>query len=330
MTGQFKIWFTLEATHGYFLSGGGPLSFEPTARTAALLKRLGMMVRVEKSRLLVAFSSDRAEDYLSYLDGEINDKDLCFKLVNATDARFYNYTHLDFPGKGWLLSFSNTRATPTGNGFGLNRISNEQDGFVPFASSIQIDDGDKLTDTAGNELLVNKSNLCDFRAEPEGEYLLSKASGDQQLYAFYEKGMSALPVGIISLKMDAPELVAVVEKVSKSAVAEHLSFQIQFEARKTTWKYILRERNEDRDLSKYRVFGKDEKDFEKVEDANDMVFQSVEPIALSEVYTQVFSLRNGQAGKAIIERLPGADSQIIFPEIDKGIQKVYSEIYVYI
>ena len=322
MIEQFKVWFTISVTHGYFLSGGGPLKFIPTPRTASLLKRLGMVMRMEKNMIFVAFSGRRSNDYLTYIGNEINHQGLCFQLVNEVDSRFYNYSNLDFPGKGYLLSYSSERLTQVENGFRLNRIANAANGFVPFASSLRLEDGDKVIDSAGLELPINNDGTYDLAKESEGEYLVSKSSEDQTHYVYYEKGLAPLPVGLVTIKMNSEALAGYIEKVGNGESTEPINYHIQFEARKTIWKYILRQRSEDRDLTKYRVFSSDENDFQRIEGAVGVIFQSVDPIALSEAYTQAFSLRNGQAGKSIIERLPGADCQIIFPETDQGVPKV--------
>lgn len=324
MMNQYKIWFTIRASHGFFSSGGGPLIFEPTRRTSTLIQRLGMIIRKEKNAVSVAFPANRAEDYLDYIGNDNNENQLVFTLVNDRDERFYNYTDIDYPGGETLLSFSQERTSSQAPTEWQMQFG---DGFIPYQPFLMLSEGDTVNAPDGSVLPAK--GILDLTYEPEGEYTITDSAGQQRRVAYFEKGMASLPVGLITLQMSHPHLASGLEKLVNENEHQPVEYHISFEARKTYWRYILGYQNEERDLSKYRVEG-GETPYEKLDYEDAVIYESTEPIALSESYKTANSLRNGQMGKAIIEKLPGADSRIIFADHRHLNTNYYSEIYVYI
>ena len=322
MSGLMNILFDIELRHSYFESGqgGNALKVVPTKDTAVQLKRIGMGYRMTTNGIQVYYPAQRAADFLYYLDLPSAQRILNFQLL-PLDGLFYNYTALNYPGNGFLLAYLSSNAEDDGILMPQGLLS---DGFLAFAQSIELKDGQELKDPAGEILPKSANGKYNLPTLGEGLFEIIEGTEIANRVVSFDKGMQQLPLALISVQLGDDMIRQSLSEASKNESTSPITYTIAFEARETTWRYYLNTDDSHRDLNQYTVVGSEQVAFKRVSQDPYHIFESSKPIPIKEHYHHSFSLRNGKAGKALIERLPGAGTTIIFPEQTQESSKVYS------
>lgn len=319
MMESYQILFSVQLLHSYFNSGSAQqaLTIVPTQQTAHLLKRIGLNYRVQADGISILYPKERAADYLDYLGMEQMTKVFCFQVLSK-DEQFYNYTQLNYPGNGYLLAYHSSRVEPMNDGKQRLLLAEYNAGFAQFAQSLSTQGLTKLQGPERQDITWSDEASLSLGYHGEGVYTATVA-GQEQEFCYFNKGLQALPLALLCVHLD--ETYRLVLEIASRGPA----YDMQFEARKTFWRYLVKNADGERDLSKCRVEGNNVA-FQQKELQDAMAFESEQEILLQERYKQAFSLRNGGVGRAVVDRLPGATAQLIRPE---G-QKIYSEIHVHI
>lgn len=327
MTETYKTLFSIRLLHSYFNDGSGrqALAMVPTQQTAHLLQRIGMSYQIQQDGLSVIFPVQKAADYINYLQMEQMTQVFCFQLVSK-DASFYNYTQLDYPGRNHLLSYHSSRTITSEEGVHTLLLPDSGQGFAKYATALPTE-GLTALQGPNQEDISWSGDSVSLAHYGEGAYSATQ-DGQNQAYCYFNKGVKPLPMGLCTVHLSDPHQ-SVFEEATGGNGATELRYDIRFDARKTIWRYVFSNASGERDISACRVEG-NQMGFEQKQHQGAVAFESQQELLLQERYEKPFSLRNGQAGRAVIERLPGATADLILPEKHPDGQKIYSEIYVHI
>lgn len=296
---QYKFLFQVDLENNYF-SDNNLRSYRilPTKETHSLISSFGFLFRNTENGFGILADNINTERLVMQLENIKNAGKSFDFLFYIDDSFFRNYTQITFDAKKSCFLFSNAESS------------------------------DKQTGNLHAGDFVTESELVNMENEQESE----------SLYELVNKAKGT-PLGIIRLQLSE----VIIEKILYNLMDNHIigfNYKIKFDSRESFWKYMIVP-TYTKKLKGLKITVKDGGKIKfgtpehSVLQGNKeaLVFQSIAPIKLKEMYDFSFQLKRGDSinsGKTIIKKMqyPSISSVKAIDRNDES--KCSSEILVYI
>lgn len=350
---QYSPLFTLEVLHDYYQNGGEnifQLDIEPASE--AMLNTLGILVRKGRKGWDLLYDVDRAEVFQYLLESE---DDISLKFwVYCKEMHLVNFTELSNKLVHEVLFLSN-KDLKVQKKTGEEKLHKGEfvsdDDFYPlYASSFT---WDKVNSKAKNVRVINDSKEevfnAPFGANDKCAVDLNYRGGHFQLFedkklvqefVVADIGMRAKPLAVIELQLSGILKDFIIKSLDQPAPIPTQKYKTTFQNRSTYWRYFIVSRYEKPKFLKIQN-GSTKVTFKEVETAElpngetALVMESSAPLSLKEFSPYKFQLKGYQSqqgvGKTLLDIMPVPSVDIIKPrKEEKGVTKVYSEVFIYI
>lgn len=314
------------------------MSIRPSAATAELLSKWGIIHKVINSKLVLLCETLKDQQKVpAFLPSE------AFKmvfLVSSSDPYFLNFTELPLAVKGQALYFSNHYDNVQNGELLLHRRSTataiDQIMLRPLSFSGKLDDAARennvtVKDDTGNTVW-NKTipaGIAEYYVSLPNEGLYTLEAGDEdamQLYALANEHGHVL--GVIELFSD-DKVPAAFRLISSDNSITRQEYALQFANRATTWAYFIRSNAAGGDMwigsaKSDVVFSGPEQVILLNGDKAD-AYYSESTLPLEERPKAFFQLRKGSRdGSVLVDALPAPGVSMIYPRNGS----IYSEIHI--
>jgi hypothetical protein len=347
---SYRTLFTVNILHNYYSENKtSDLVLVPTARSLALAKKLGLIIKTTENGAVVLFDSDKTDSLLYELDHNPSVK-FSFQAYSKNPF-FLNFTNLPIEQKNSVLYFSNEQGRKEeGNEYLLHNSSyvGEEDFQTLLNGSLKVEaEGNEkeveVYDVLGNlvytsKISANGVGYIDSKMLPEGKLRLLENKTEK--FTFVNAGDFTVnkPIGFIDLSLSGKIKKELINGAQIKNLA-HYNYKVFFESRSTLWKYLIIPKynnavqnsvitTNNRNIS---FSGPETISMSNGETA--FVFLADKNLPLKERSDFNFQLKAGKligSGKTLINRLPLPSVEVIKPESRNSNAKVFSEIIVYV
>jgi hypothetical protein len=344
---RFPTIFRIALYHDYSRDGFcHGLELVPSASTKAMMKRLGMILKVRDGKYEMLAETVGDEQEVRFLPTDIFHFNFFLALKNPL---FFNCTDLPLSSLNRFPAFSNLNGNKKSP---LFLHQSETAGADDMMEQISLN-GNLPIFEEGKAIVKNEVGevVYEMNAKPpvlpvhlseqgNGKYTI-ELSGKRAGY-FYACDISfGLTIrGAIDI-WHHPQVPAEASFVNADGTIAAKEYEVHFGSRKTYWNYFLTGSS----LSRYQslaitdtkrdVFFTGPQEKKLFNGKEGLLFTSPEPLYLKEESENSFQLRRnctqgGNAGFPVIERLPMANPELLL-QPEKGNENgIYSEIIVYL
>lgn len=342
MQQTFTLLSTVFLKHSYFKDAVfRPVEFSSDEETIKLLKDLDIIIKPFTGGLHVLATDP------GLLQTREDEKPLRF-YFSVGDAFYINYTELpEYRPAGNVLYFNNLHTVP---GSQPNTIRLHINAFVGQEEVARLSNGKitvpefnpekeyRFSDALGNEL---KWPVIKQMAQGSAEFMLSNQlrglidvsadNNEADRFYNYPERIWKKPVGIVELYPG--------KLFDDFTDAGKFDYTIQFNARKTIWKYFLvspvyQKFNKLSIVTKEKeqVFNSPLKQ-QVINNTEAIVIESKKQIPLAEHSNETYQLIDNynaanRTGKMVLKNLPFASPEQLFTDGSKADENVYSHIYI--
>lgn len=342
---QFKPFIKMAAEHEYYAVGeNNELYFLPTPRTAIVLDKMAMMIRVANGALNILFDTSKTE-LLHQRLLQITEKELKLSfLLFSRNPYFINYTNIPVQVQGKVFYCSNKHLKDKNSGYLHEADALDESQLVSAspeylkdnesdknAYSYSLDQGDE---NIANEILPGHQINCNYLTD--GYYRLF--ANQKELSSFIHLGTKTKnsPIGFVDIFLGG----AVKKRLLKAIEVGDIptfDYKIKFHARSVYWKYniVLLHAKRMKNLNVACTKGSSKLTFKNLgkSEYNDnrmFSFMSEKPVKYQKQYSHEIQLKKQEgesSGKVLVKKLAFAPFDIIKPLNETDYM---SEIYVYI
>ncbi len=346
---KYNPWIKLEIKHAYFQRKGQVnFLFEADAQTEQIIRRAGLLTRMQASGLLLLHDEQKIEVLYQFIQsGEL--KRLAFWLY-CDDDYFYHYSNLPLDSFRKILYFTNT-SNPENPYLHPGEQVSETDLYPVQSPFYQVDlphpestfkllsaDQKEIISQSGQESLTHHLDLNNCLP---GKYTLYIDEELSERFLLWPAESLRKPIALLEWHLHETLRKDMQARLEAYEPLPTYVYEMHFGNRSTFWRYFIVPRypsNESAfriDTGEAKVSFKGPEQTRLANGNMAFLFESKTTLSLQELSTYQFQLihqkdTKGKEVSRIIKKLPVPGISSLTPEIQGDSSKLYSDMIVYV